>query len=128
MDTSEHTPAPLFDTLEYLESPVNIQSLQIEQQYPNKSFPVNANYDYRHACNFLYSYRGSAETFKSYRREIERLLQWSWFIQTKSLKDLNRIDFEAFLEFCQMPPKHWIGTKQVPRFNNKDGLRIVNLE
>ncbi len=128
MDHSEHSPAPLFDTLEHLESPVNIQTLTIEQQYPNLSFPENANYDYRHACNFLYSYRGSNETFKSYRRDIERLLQWAWFIRTKSLKDLNRIDFEAFLEFCQTPPKHWIGTKHVPRFIDKEGLRIVNSE
>ena len=33
---------------------------------------------------------------------------------------------EAFLEFCQAPPKQWIGIKHVPRFIDKDGLRVAN--
>ena len=44
----------------------------------------------------------------------------------KSLKDLRRRDMEAFLEFCQAPPKHWIGVKQVQRFMSKNGERIAN--
>ena len=82
--------------------------------------------DYKHTCNFLHAYRGSAETFKSYRREIERLLQWSWFLRAKPLKELRRNDLETFLEFCQAPPKNWIGIKHVPRFIDKDGLRVAN--
>jgi site-specific recombinase XerD len=82
--------------------------------------------DYQYTCQFLRAYRGSAETFKSYRREIERLLQWSWFIHKKTLKTLRRNDLEAFLEFCQTPPNHWIGLKHVARFIDKDGLRIAN--
>jgi len=119
-------PIPLFDTLEYLHSPTDPIANTIAQHTKNLTFDISL--DYRHACNFLYSYRGSQETFKAYRREVERLLQWSWFVQQKQLKDLARIDFEAFLEFCQNPPKAWIGIKNVARFLDKDGERLPNPE
>jgi len=108
-------PIPLFDTLEHLKS--------INTPLPALA-DGDAKLDYQHAINFLYHYRGSLATFNSYRREIERLLQWCWFTQKKSLNKLGRMDFEIFLEFCQSPPKHWIGTQHVDRFIEKDGLRL----
>ena len=44
------------------------------------SIPNYASRDYQLVMNFLYSCRGSADTFGSYRRDIERFFQWSWFI------------------------------------------------
>jgi site-specific recombinase XerD len=122
----EMTPIPLFDALEYLELSVEIQVAQIKSRLPAEISAKDVHADYQHTCNFLHAYRGSAETFKSYRREIERLLQWSWFLRKKPLKELRRNDLEAFLEFCQAPPKNWIGIKHVPRFIDKDGLRVPN--
>jgi site-specific recombinase XerD len=122
----DYIPTPLFDALEYLESSLKTQLALIKPQLSNDISANNIETDYQHTCRFLQAYRGSAETFKSYRRETERLLQWSWFIRMKSLKDLRRSDLEVFLEFCQAPPKHWIGVKQVPRFIEKDGLRVAN--
>lgn len=122
----EITPIPLFDTLEHLELSFDIQIAQIKSRLPAEIAAKEVHGDYQHTCNFLHAYRGSAETFKSYRREIERLLQWSWFLRKKPLKELRRNDLEAFLEFCQSPPKNWIGIKHVPRFLDKDGLRIPN--
>ncbi len=114
-----HQPSPLFDTLE---------NHQPEQKL-NIQIPVaSAHEDYHHAVNFLYSYRGSQMTFNAYRREVERLLQWCWYVTQKSLNQLNRADVESYLEFCQTPPKSWIGTKHVDRFLLKDGLRQPNPE
>ena len=49
------------------------------EPYLSNNISINdVSFDYKHASQFLYTYRGSAETFKSYRREIERLLQWAW--------------------------------------------------
>ncbi len=118
----EHAPIPLFDAIEYLESSFDHHIKALQPKLPINDFIS----DYKYACEFLHAYRGSAETYKSYRREIERLLQWSWFIHEKSLKDLRRADMELFLEFCQSPPKHWIGIKHVPRFIEKNGLREPN--
>jgi len=110
MNHSIPIPTPLFDTLECI--------------------TVNnaVNDDHRHATNFLHSYRGSVATFNSYRREIERLLQWCTHIAKKSLKDIRRDDIETFVEFCQNPPANWIGTKNVARFIDKNGERIPHPE
>ena len=67
-------------------------------------------------------------TFNSYRREVERLLQWSWHIADKSLKYINREDIENFARFCQKPPKNWIGIKKAPRFNGMEKHRRPNPE
>lgn len=124
--SNEHSPIPLFDGLEYLELSLDSKIDHIRSRLP-ADIPANeVASDYRHTCQFLRAYRGSAETFKSYRREIERLLQWSWFIHKKTLKALRRNDLEMFLEFCQEPPKQWIGIKHVTRFIDQDGLRIAN--
>jgi len=123
----EYTPIPLFDGLEHLNALLDTQIVQLKARLPSDILANNnVLSDYKQTCNFLQAYRGSAETFKSYRRETERLLQWSWFLRSKSLKDLRRNDLEAFLEFCQAPPKDWIGIKHVPRFIVKDGLRVAN--
>ena len=108
-------PIPLFDTLEQLAS--------------NKSVTPPSGIlasDYQHACTFLYSYRGSVATFSAYRRELERFLQWTILIAKKSLTQIKRVDIEQFIEFCQKPPIHWIGTKNAPRFIDVDGQRIAN--
>ena len=108
---------PLFDSL-----------TEVSQQ-TTLPFPVDIAFaakDFQYALNFLISYKGSKATFNSYRREVERLLQWAWWIQKKSIIALRRADIEAYLEFCLKPPKTWIGVKKVPRFIVKDGLRQSN--
>lgn len=105
----------LFDTLEHH-----------DPQQPNTTFPYTD--DYRYAAEFIYSYRGSTATFNSYRREIERLLQWCQHVAFKSLQDLKRQDIENYIYFCQRPYPEWIATKKVDRFINKEGKRIPNPE
>lgn len=94
----------------------------------NISIPTFAIKDYEIALRFLYSYRGSEQTFSAYRRDIERLIQWSWFVKDGSILKLKRDDIESFIEFCIKPPKKWIGLKTVARFKLKDGLKIPNAE
>jgi site-specific recombinase XerD len=123
---AEHVPIPLFDSLDYLTISSDIQLPSIQPYLPSSIPATEIISDYKHACYFLHAYRGSAETFKSYRREVERLLQWSWFLHEKALNNLRRNDLEIFLEFCQSPPKNWIGMQHVPRFLSQDGQRIPN--
>lgn len=122
-----YVPLPLFDALEYLAADQPTQSLaHVQSQLPVELSINQVFSDYKQSCQFLYAYKGSGETVKSYRREIERLLQWCWFIQKKPLKELRRSDIEKFLEFCQAPPKNWIGLKHAQRFTDKNGLRVAN--
>ncbi|CAM4450635.1 MAG: Tyrosine recombinase XerC [Legionellaceae bacterium] len=108
---------PLFDTLEHIKHP----------QERNMTFLHSfCEKDYQYARNFLLCYTGSEATFNAYRREVERLLQWSWLKQGKSICVLRRADIENYLVFCQNPPECWISLKKVPRFILKEGLRIPN--
>ena len=109
---------PLFDSLNYL-----------HKNHANAIIPASTfQSDFNYSLNFLKSYTGSQGTFNSYRREVERLLQWTWSIKGYTLKQLKREDIEQYIHFCQNPPKNWIGLKKVPRFIEKNGLRIPNEE
>ena len=114
MGISVPLPVALFDTLEYLA----MESCLIPSH-------VNQD-DYQKARAFILMYRGILDTFSAYRREIERLLQWTSLIVKKSFVELKRTDFENYLIFCQKPPKTWIGCTQVPRFLTKNGRRVPN--
>lgn len=107
---------PLFDSLNHLAENAALVVLPHSQHRT----------DFDAALLFLKSYVGSQGTFNSYRREVERLLQWSWLVQKKSLKELKREDIEAFVRFCQSPPQSWIGLKKHPRFIQQDDKRLPN--
>ena len=109
---------PIFDNINYLHK--NYENVMLPDQRVQNDFTC--------ALNFLKSYTGSLGTFNSYRRETERLLQWTWLIKNATLSELKRDDIEQYVRFCQNPPKTWIGLKKVPRFIEKDGLRIPNQE
>src|SRR5580698_11417801 len=102
---------PLFDNLTHLHK--NHEHVKI----PDSRFQNDFNY----TLGFLKSYTGSQGTFNSYRRETERLLQWSWLIKNKTIDELKRDDIEQYIHFCQNPPKSWISLKKVPRFIEKEG-------
>jgi site-specific recombinase XerD len=105
-------PQPLFDTL----TEINTAGVPKTGYFD----------DYRHALAFLKTYIGSQGTFNAYRREVERLLHWSWLMAKKPVKNLRRTEIESYLAFCQSPPQAWIGTKKVPRFIEKNGERLPN--
>jgi site-specific recombinase XerD len=108
---------PIFDTAEYLEFHPEFPAHMSEyQQYSRDYFGAHA---------YLYAYKENKATFNTYRREVERLLQWSWYVK-KSIFTLRRADIEEYLNFCQNPPVTWIGLSKPPRFSDKDDLRIPN--
>lgn len=111
---------PIFDKAEHLEFdaalPRHLKSYRSFER------------DYLGAHSFLYAYKDNKATFNAYRREVERLLHWSWQKQKKSIFDLRRADIEAYIKFCQKPPKRWIGVSKPARFILKDGIRQPNPE
>lgn len=109
---------PLFDTQDHL----------AKQQLSDAVALPFAHQDFQILRDFLLQYTGSSDTYTAYRRECERLAQWSWFVAKKSVLELRRADIEQYIAFCQCPPKTWIGTKKVSRFINHGGKRIPNPE
>ena len=89
-------------------------------------FPEFAINDFKVVISFLSVYNGNNATFESYRRELERLMQWSLLISKKSILELSREDIEAYIKFCMKPPREWIGKKQVARYLEKGGIRKPN--
>lgn len=109
---------PVFDVAEHLEFNASLpQHLKSYQSFER---------DYLGAHVFLYAYKDNKATFNTYRREVERLLHWSWQISEKSIFDLRRADIEVYIKFCQKPPKKWIGVSKPARFILKDGIRQPN--
>ena len=108
-------PKPLFDNVEALENRCNLPQLTTAQ-----------NRDYHQSCQFLLCYKNNSMTFTAYRREIERLLQWSHLIAKKTLKQLHSNDIDSYVKFCQKPLKSWIGLLKTPRFINHNAYRVSN--
>ena len=110
---------PIFDQAEYLEFntalPLHLKAYQDFEK------------DYLGSHAFLYAYKDNKATFNAYRREVERLLHWSWQKAQKSIFELRRPEIESYIKFCQKPPKSWIGLSKPARFVMKDGIRQPNL-
>lgn len=116
MPEKKYKPIPLFDSIAELKHQTLLQSITLPFSYR----------DFMSVKEFLLQYDGSEDTFNAYRRDLERLVQWSWFIANKSILTLKRNDIEDFIHFCQKPPKSWIGIKNVPRFITKNAKRVPN--
>lgn len=119
-------PAPIFDGLENITNPFHQKVFDTHPFFSSGQAIYQSELDYEFALKFLYSYTGSSATFNSYRRELERLIQWCWFVQKKAAMNLRREDIEAFVEFARQPPEQWIGLKNVARFKDRGGERVAN--
>jgi len=124
--SSATPPVPFFDTLEEMANPYKHRITSVKHLLEYE--PEHAVDDYQLASEFLYSYRGSPDTFSTYRREIEHFLHWCWLVEKKSLKNIRREHIEAYVEFAKNPPRDWIGTKNVSRYELKGGERVPNPE
>jgi site-specific recombinase XerD len=71
---------------------------------------------------FLYAYRGNNNSFRNYRKEIEKLFQWCWTIKLSSPNELTPHDIEEFIQFCIAPPASWISKGVLKRFNKLSDL------
>jgi site-specific recombinase XerD len=120
------SPVPFFDTLEEMPNPFKNPVTDLAHLLSDA--PDDALSDYQHASEFIYSYRGSPDTFSTYRREIEHFLHWCWLVAKKSLKQIVREDIEEYVEFTRQPPPQWIGRKNVPRYLDRSGERSPNPE
>lgn len=113
---TENTPIPLpiFDTLDALEQGMGSLPAYVVED------------DAAISREFLLAYRGSPDTFHSYRREVDRFLQWVFLIARSHLKLIGRDEIEQYLRFCQKPPHDWITTQLVPRFMEVEGIKQPN--
>jgi site-specific recombinase XerD len=107
-------PEPIFDTLNNL--------LEPGSKLPG--YVCQGDFDISRL--FLLSYRGSEDTFNSYRREVDRFLQWAYLEGECELSKTTRGDIENYLRFCNNPPKEWIATTLHPRFTVTNDIKRPN--
>ena len=121
-------PLPFFDTLAAMPNPyrqpVNSVAHLLADEHADAH--ESAVSDYQYASEFLYSYRGSPDTFSTYRRELEHFLHWCWLVAGKPLATIRREDIEDYVDFARKPPHSWIGAQQQPRYLDQQGLRVPN--
>ena len=91
-------PFPIFDQLSNLKAPLSSWHKQYFQQFN----ALNITDEYNLCKQFLLAYKGSEDTFKSYRREVERLCQWSWLIRKSNIRDLDRSALAEYFDFVQI--------------------------
>ena len=80
-------PSPLFGPID-----------EPDQPFTRQLHQADFDADINTSSAFLLSYKGSQATFNAYRREIERLLQWLFFIQKTHIKTLDRQHIEDFIQ------------------------------
>lgn len=122
-------PLPLFDDAIYLRELSGAKLIKAKPRTDSMPPGISEDdvvSDYRVIVDFLLSYSASPDTFKSYRREIDRFVLWAWFVRKEPLPGLKRMDIEAYLDFCKKPPLEWISTEIHRRFVDEQGLRVPN--
>ncbi len=72
---------------------------------------IDAHTDGEAISTFLNEYRESKETFRSYAKEVERLLLWCIHIGHVNISSLRRNHLSAYQEFLKNPEpsKYWCG-------------------
>lgn len=62
---------------------------------------------------WLSEFVDSPQTWRSYRKEAERLLLWCWLVAGKALSDLQREDLQRYQQFLKQPrpASRWCGPR-----------------
>jgi hypothetical protein len=60
---------------------------------------------------WLSRWPAGSNTWRAYRKEAERLLLWAVIERGKAVSSLGGEDRQAYLEFLDAPPQHWIGKR-----------------
>lgn len=65
--------------------------------------------EYNLACDFLRQLVTKQNTFRTYRKEVERLFLWMWFVERSSVFSLKSSAVVNYIIFQDSPPHHWVG-------------------
>lgn len=99
------------------ESPELLHCLEscAPQAEPLESYSLVKGYLLAHAMPTRYNL---------YRASIERLLLWCLLILGKPIKDLRQADIRRFMDFCLLPPAHWVASRPEKRLRQISTHRV----
>lgn len=86
---------------------------QGSNRYDKKHCQISADNDWQAIQCWLNEFFDSAQTYRNYRKEAERLLLWSTSQRNKALSDLGREDFQIYQAFLTnpQPSQIWCGPR-----------------
>lgn len=84
---------------------------------PSSQLQIRASNDWEAVSCWLDEYKEKATTYRTYRKEAERLLMWCVAERRKPLSSLQRADFDDYAAFLRNPQPHerWCAPKGAPR-------------
>jgi site-specific recombinase XerD len=93
--------------------PEQLNGCQGDNRSPIKPL-IPAEDDYQAIYCWLSRLEPGSHTYRSYQREVERLLLWAVLIKQKALSSLNMVDMSEYRRFLSDPkPKElWVGAPQ----------------
>lgn len=96
----------------YRVKPIFFSSDELSRLIEN---PEGVPGEYRYIRLFLLSYTRSNDTFNTYRREVERFVQWVWFVKKTNVDLITRHDVINYINFFHAPPSSWVSSQHYPR-------------
>ena len=87
----------------------------------NANNQLNTHYDINAVKIWLSRVEDSPQTYRSYRKEIERLILWSVIEKHKPLSSIDAQDLSEYLVFITnpQPQQYWCGGIKQPRHSKK---------
>ncbi len=74
---------------------------------------------HEHAVDYLNEYRANVNNYNAIRSDVSLYLNWCWQVKHKDVSDINRADFQEFIQFCNEPPEMLISRSPLSIIDKK---------
>lgn len=107
--------------LEHVERSLALAGNEGSNRAPASQLQIRASNDFDAVNCWLKEYQDKATTYRSYRKESERLLMWCVALKRKPLSSLQRSDFDEYALFLAdpQPKEQWCAPKGALRGSDK---------
>jgi len=89
---------------------------QAQKDFISSLSVIGAIEDVELAHAFLRDYRPAQHAFRTYRREVERLLYWLWIVRQQRAVGAPQTALEDYQSFLSAVPADWVMTVRQARF------------
>ena len=119
IDTAALIPAPRTGIVpfERFQPPAGLDGSKGTNRAPDEGSSIAASTDYEALQAWLAAHKPGSNTWRTYRREAERILLWAVLERGKPLSSLDLEDCAAYLKFLANPDPRWIAPRNAARWS-----------
>lgn len=103
--------------IERFEPPPALAGAQGRQRTPAAGCRIAARDDRQAVLAWLAQRPAGSHTWRSYRKEAERLLLWAVLCRGRALSSLDAADLLAYRRFLRAPDPAWLAPRSTPRWS-----------